>query len=217
MNLSIASSQLLLLVISGHQQLVPSQAVLLRGQEKEGTKTTQTNRRALKGGKWDSNNNSGGCIIDGEKIGIYTGGGVCTTCVKWAEALAAFWQTGMRGPAGSGSEGTKLNHDSTTFAGDGSATYVTLTTNQLEDCYNGELDALSLLMMPGGSAYSIQDTLGSAGKVAIRNYLDNGGNYLGFCAGGYYMASGYYWSGELYFAEAHFCVPRLRSFQSYIC
>jgi len=49
--------------------------------------------------------------------------------------------------------------------------------------------------MPGGSAYEIQDTIVSAGKAAITSYLNQGGNYVGFCAGGYYLAKGYYWSG----------------------
>ena len=128
-----------------------------------------------------------------EKVGIYIGGGstgqggICDMFVKWAEALAAFWSTGMRGPADSGLEFAKLNSgaggSSPAFAGDGSITYVTLITSELEACYNGELNSLSLLVMPGGSAYEIQDALGSGGKAAITNYLDQGGNYLGFCAG----------------------------------
>ena len=83
-----------------------------------------------------------------EKVGIYIGGGstgqgcICDMCVKWAEALAAFWSTGMRGPADSGLEFAKLNSgaggSSPAFAGDGSIKYVTLTTSELEACYNGE-------------------------------------------------------------------------------
>lgn len=121
---------------------------------------------------------------------------------KWAQALAAFWQTGNRGPPGSGSvdglsnEDTKLNAGRTTYIGDSSATYVTLTDREIDDCYNGELNALDLLIMPGGTAYGIQNTLEEEGKAAITAYLDQGGNYVGFCAGGYYMARGYYWKGE---------------------
>ena len=122
---------------------------------------------------------------------------------KWAQALAAFWQTGNRGPPGSGSvdglsnEDTKLNAGgSATYDGDSSATYVTLTDREIDDCYNGELNALDLLIMPGGTAYGIQNTLEEEGKAAITAYLDQGGNYVGFCAGGYYMARGYYWKGE---------------------
>eukprot|EP00581_Thalassiosira_minuscula_P016856 CAMPEP_0183731580 /NCGR_PEP_ID=MMETSP0737-20130205/35781_1 /TAXON_ID=385413 /ORGANISM="Thalassiosira miniscula, Strain CCMP1093" /LENGTH=450 /DNA_ID=CAMNT_0025964337 /DNA_START=162 /DNA_END=1510 /DNA_ORIENTATION=+ len=209
MNLYTANLKLLLLTLGGS-----SQAVLLRGQERQvgkrmeehadataATKTASishgihTNRRDLKKGGGGGGSGGGGCKITNEKIGIYIGSGVCATCVKWAESLAAFWQTGARGPPGSGYESTPLNNGAMTYAGDSSATYVTLTTSEFEDCYNGELNTLQLLIMPGGSAYSIQDALGSPGKTALTNFLNNGGDYLGFCAGGYLMARGYYWSG----------------------
>jgi len=149
-----------------------------------------------------------------------TRGGIDDSSKMWAQALAAFWLTGARGPPGSEYDGTKLNAGGTTYIGDASATYVTLTLSEMQDCYGGELDALELLVMPGGSAYEIQvgavdfkllsnpltfefetrnfllqDALGASGKAAIKSYLDNGGNYLGFCAGGYYIAKGYYWKG----------------------
>ena len=54
--------------------------------------------------------------------------------------------------------------------------------SKLVTMVNGELNSLSLLVMPGGSAYEIQDALGSGGMADITNYLDQGGNYLGFCA-----------------------------------
>ena len=202
MKLSSASSRLLLIGIAANHLIGTSDALLLRGQE---TKREADDRdhdtvtshqhdpihRKLPKGGWQ--NNASCKIMGTEKVGIYIGGGstgqggICDTCVKWAEALAAFWSTGMRGPSGSGLEFAKLNSgaggSSPTFAGDGSITYVTLTTSELEACYNGELNSLSLLVMPGGSAYEIQDALGSGGKAAITNYLDQGGNYLGFCAG----------------------------------
>ena len=60
------------------------------------------NHRMLPKGGNKPNNNFGTCKITNEKVGIYIGGGVCTSCVQWATALAAFWETGMRGPLGSG-------------------------------------------------------------------------------------------------------------------
>ena len=143
------------------------------------------------------------CKIACERVGIYIGGssitrgGIDDSSKMWAQALAAFWQTGAQGPPGSGYENVQLNAGGgASYNGDASATYVTLTLSELQDCYGGELNNLELLVMPGGSAYEIQDALGAAGKAAIRSYLDNGGNYLGFCAGGYYIAKGYYWKGE---------------------
>ena len=101
------------------------------------------------------------CKINGEKIGIYVGGGTGSSSKLWAEALAVFWQTGNRGP----NDPTKLNVDGgNTFTGSGATTYVTLTDNEFDNCYNGELNALDVLVMPGGSAYLIQDTLGGEGK-----------------------------------------------------
>ena len=50
--------------------------------------------------------------------------------------------------------------------------------------------------MPGGSAYEIQDSLGSSSKSTLTGFLDQGGHYVGMCAGGYYAAAGYYWKGD---------------------
>lgn len=57
---------------------------------------------------------------------------------------------------------------------------------------------LRLHIQPGGNAYDQQATLGAAGRATINAYLDQGGAYLGICAGFYYAASDYYWKGTLY-------------------
>jgi hypothetical protein len=50
--------------------------------------------------------------------------------------------------------------------------------------------------MPGGSAFEIQDPLQANRKTLLTSFLNNGGNYVGICAGGYYAARGYYWKGD---------------------
>lgn len=176
----------LLLLMTSSCTTTTATTLLRHGQEKKTTQHVQ--QRMLPKGGWNR-----GCKINGEKIGIYIGGGTGPSSKLWAEALATFFQTGNRAP----DDSTKLNDGgSVVYDGDSSVTYVTLTESEIDNCYNGELDALDLLIMPGGSAYGIQDALGGEGKAAITSYLDNGGNYIGFCAGGYYVARGYYWKGD---------------------
>lgn len=185
-------------VVGGQRlQPSPSKVNLLRGHEGAPSSTStikeqQQHRQLPKGGNGGGGNTNHECKISGEKIGIYIGGGTGPSSKLWAQALAEFWKSGSRSPEDS----TPLNEGRTAYVGDASATYVTFTTTEFEKCYNGELHVLDLLVMPGGSAYEIQDTLGSAGKAAITAYLNQGGNYAGFCAGGYYAARGYYWKGK---------------------
>ena len=47
----------------------------------------------------------------------------------------------------------------------------------------------SLLIMPGGADLPYARALNGAGNAVIRRYVENGGAYLGFCAGAYYGAS----------------------------
>lgn len=184
------SSTLLALLVSdalGHQ---PSQADALirsRKQDIQAGHIADRDHRELPP-SWKNE-----CKIDGERIGIYIGGGTGTSSKKWAQALATFWLSGNRAP----DDSTRLNTGGgATYSGDASATYVTFTDREFDNCYNDELSTLDLLVMPGGSAYLIQDKLGSEGKAAITRYLDQGGNYIGFCAGGYYLSRGYYWKGN---------------------
>lgn len=198
MKLSSSSLHLLLASLAASSQSlageveVEAAAPTLRGQQE----SKQQRQRVL-----PPKRKTNACKINGEKVGVYVGngslgnGGIGDSSRKWATSLANWWLTGNRGPPGSGAgvEDTRLNSGlfggDASYAGDAAATYVTLTVSEMEDCYDdGNLDALSLLVMPGGSAYEIQDALGANGKAAITSYLNNGGSYLGFCAGGYYGA-----------------------------
>ena len=48
---------------------------------------------------------------------------------------------------------------------------------------------VTLFVMPGGAATPYLQKLKTFGNEKIRNYVANGGNYLGICAGAYYACS----------------------------
>ena len=147
---------------------------------------------AAKGGKKGGGGSS--CKINtNTDVAIYIGGGIGPSSQLWAEALIEFWKTGRKQPGLS----PRLNESSdVSWPGDSSLEYVTLTLSEFNSCSDTDFDNLQLFFMPGGSAYEIQDNLGSGGKTKLTSFLDSGGNYLGICAGGYYAAKGYYWKGD---------------------
>ena len=52
-----------------------------------------------------------------------------------------------------------------------------------DDIRSGALDALELLVMPGGASKTEKRDLGPEGAERIREFLRNGGGYIGSCAG----------------------------------
>ena len=52
----------------------------------------------------------------------------------------------------------------------------------------GELNKFKLLMVPGGYTQEYMPALGEIGKEAIRNFVREGGAYIGICAGAYIAA-----------------------------
>jgi len=50
------------------------------------------------------------------------------------------------------------------------------------------LEDTALLVMPGGADLPYMEKLGGVGNQNIRDYVQNGGKYLGICAGAYYAA-----------------------------
>lgn len=149
---------------------------------------------AAKGGKPPGGGNTSSCKInDSTDVAIYIGGGTGASSRLWAEALIDFWKTGARKPGDS----TLLNAGGdATWGGDADLDYVTLTLAEFNACSASDFNKLALFFMPGGSAYEIQDNLGASGKSKLTSFLDQGGNYVGICAGGYYAARGYYWKGD---------------------
>ena len=63
--------------------------------------------------------------------------------------------------------------------------YITTTTSK--EIKEGILECdTSLLVMPGGRDIPYCEELNGEGNKKIRNFVDNGGSYLGICAGAYY-------------------------------
>ncbi|MDB5491675.1 MAG: biotin apo-protein ligase-related protein [Micavibrio sp.] len=59
----------------------------------------------------------------------------------------------------------------------------------------GILDpTVKLLVMPGGADLYYCEKLNGAGNRAIRNFVENGGSYLGICAGAYYACDRIEWA-----------------------
>lgn len=59
---------------------------------------------------------------------------------------------------------------------------------------NGVLSEFDVLVLPGGSGSKQGKSLGREGREAIRNFVQDGGGYVGFCAGAYLASSDYSWS-----------------------
>lgn len=131
-------------------------------------------------------------ITSDTDIVIYIGEGTTYTTQIWAKAFVDFWKTGRRHL----NDATPLNATSTTWSGEPHLNYVTLTLTDFNNCSSASLAEASLFVMPGGNAYEMQRNLGSDGKSKLTAYLDQGGNYVGICAGGYYATAGYYWKGD---------------------
>ena len=58
----------------------------------------------------------------------------------------------------------------------------------------GILTNLDVLIMPGGSGSKQATNLEISGREAIRQFVKNGGGYVGVCAGAYLASSHYPWS-----------------------
>ena len=58
----------------------------------------------------------------------------------------------------------------------------------------GCLDNTSLLIMPGGADLYYCEKLNGDGNKIIRDFVSNGGSYLGLCAGAYYGCSSLNWN-----------------------
>lgn len=62
------------------------------------------------------------------------------------------------------------------------------------DILNGVLDEKpAAFVMPGGASRYVADKLNGAGNQAIKDYVANGGVYIGICAGAYYACDTIYW------------------------
>lgn len=66
-----------------------------------------------------------------------------------------------------------------------------ITAAQIRD---GALTRVDVLIFPGGSASQQGKTLGNEGRESVRQFVDDGGGFIGICAGAYLASIEYPWS-----------------------
>jgi glutamine amidotransferase-like uncharacterized protein len=116
-----------------------------------------------------ASNSSLACSIDaGTDVVIYHGAGPTSECKQWE---SDFYQW----------LGLKV---------------ATLTAAQMKNSECGGRMAefgVKIFAMPGGNAYNTQRSIQDTGKSNILKFIDNGGLYVGTCAGFYLVAESYWW------------------------
>ena len=70
--------------------------------------------------------------------------------------------------------------------------YTTITKDSI---LNGALNHYRLLIMPGGDMWKYNSYLASNGMSSIKNFVSQGGGYIGICGGSYFAASLIVWRG----------------------
>ena len=66
-----------------------------------------------------------------------------------------------------------------------------------DEIRSGKLNGLDILVHPGGSGGGQGRELGAAGRDVVKDFVRDGGGYIGFCAGAYLATSHYSWSLDL--------------------
>lgn len=66
-----------------------------------------------------------------------------------------------------------------------------------EEIQNGVLTNYHVVLFAGGSGSRQAAALGESGRAKVRQFVSNGGGYIGICAGAYLATSGYSWSLNL--------------------
>jgi len=61
---------------------------------------------------------------------------------------------------------------------------------------NKGLDNFSILCVPGGDMYQYSQDISSGGKEHIKNFIRNGGGYIGICGGAYFAGEKVIWQGN---------------------
>ncbi|MCX7825517.1 MAG: BPL-N domain-containing protein, partial [Verrucomicrobiae bacterium] len=62
-----------------------------------------------------------------------------------------------------------------------------------QDISHGALDQFNILLVPGGSGSKEAAGIGEEGRARIRRFVEDGGGYIGICAGAYLATSGFTW------------------------
>jgi len=60
------------------------------------------------------------------------------------------------------------------------------------------LNGFKIFWVPGGWSVPYRQKIQKSGRNAIREFVEDGGTYIGTCAGAYYAARVVIWEGELY-------------------
>ena len=63
-----------------------------------------------------------------------------------------------------------------------------------DDVREGALTNFDVALFPGGNGHIQAAVLGEEGLKNVKSFVQNGGNYIGICAGAYLAISGYPWS-----------------------
>ena len=63
-----------------------------------------------------------------------------------------------------------------------------------EDLREGILANLDVIIFPGGSGSKQGTTIGKEGRAAVRKFVQDGGGYIGICAGAYLATNHFSWS-----------------------
>ena len=74
-------------------------------------------------------------------------------------------------------------------------TYKLITAEEIN---NNDLDSFNVILFPGGDAAYYKTSIDTAGIQHIKNFLAQGGSYLGICAGAYFAASKIIWQDTAY-------------------
>ena len=61
---------------------------------------------------------------------------------------------------------------------------------------NVGLDNFSILCIPGGDMYQYAQDISSGGKENVKNFIRNGGGYIGICGGAYFVSEKVIWQGN---------------------
>jgi hypothetical protein len=70
--------------------------------------------------------------------------------------------------------------------------YNTVNSSQLDGMTQAQLAAYKLFIVPGGNSITIGDNLSSKATATVRAAVEDGLNYLGFCAGSFFGGSSIY-------------------------
>ena len=65
-----------------------------------------------------------------------------------------------------------------------------ISLREFEKCTAAQLVAAGTFVMPGGNAYTYTQHLGTEGQSKLREFVAQGGLYVGTCAGWFYASKG---------------------------